>query len=69
MKTLKIILSIPFFIAGFFFAWMVVQAGFEVLPQCTSFGEVIQTLVGMAALLAYGALANWAGCKIWGCSK
>lgn len=69
MKTLKIILSIPFFIAGFFFSWMVVQAGFEVLPQCTSFGEIIHTLVGMAALLAYGALANWAGCKIWVYSK
>jgi hypothetical protein len=66
MKILKAIGAAIFFMIGFLFAWMVVQAGFEVLPQCTSFGEVIQTLVGMAALLAYGALANWAGCKIWG---
>ena len=65
MKIFKTIASVPFFIVGFFFAWMVVQAGFEVLPQCTSFWEVIKTLIGMAALLAYGGLANWVGCKIW----
>ena len=65
MKIFKTIASIPLFIVGFFFAWMVVQAGFEVLPQCTSFWEVIKTLIGMAALLAYGGLANWAGYKIW----
>ena len=65
MKILKKILSIPLFIVGFFFVWMFVQAGFEVLPQATSFWEVIRTLIGMAALLFYGCLANWAGCKIW----
>jgi predicted lysophospholipase L1 biosynthesis ABC-type transport system permease subunit len=65
MKILRVIGTAICFVIGFLFAWMVVQAGFEVLPQCTSFGEVIKTLIGMAALLAYGGLANWAGCKIW----
>lgn len=66
MKILKKILSIPLFIVGFFFIWLFVQAGFEVLPQATSFWEIIKTLIGMAAVLFYGCLANWAGCKIWG---
>ena len=65
MKILKTILSIPLFIVGFLCAWFCVQAGFEVLPQATSFWEVIRTLIGMAALLFYGCLANWAGYKIW----
>ena len=63
MKTLKLILSIPVFIMGFIFAWMAVQAGFEVLPQVSSFWECIQTLGGIAALLFYGSLCNWIGIK------
>ena len=66
MKILKTILSIPLFIAGFLFVWLFVQAGFEVLPQATSVWEAIRTIIGMAAVLFYGFLANWAGCKIWG---
>ena len=65
MKILKTMGSAICFMIGLLFAWMVVQAGFEVLPQCTSFWEAIKTLVGMAALLFYGGLSNWAGCKIW----
>ena len=65
MKILKTIASIPLFIAGFLFVWLFVQAGFEVLPQATSVWEVIRTLIGMTAILFYGCLANWAGCKIW----
>ena len=66
MKILKAIAATMFFISGFLFVWMFVQAGFEVLPQCTSFWEAIKTLGGMAGILAYACLANWAGCKIWG---
>ena len=65
MKIFKTILSIPLFIVGFLFAWMFVQAGLEVLPQATSFWEVIKTLAGMAALLAYCSLCNWVVCKLW----
>jgi hypothetical protein len=65
MKILKIIASIPFFMAGCLFAWMLVQAGFEVLPQATSFWEATKTLIGMAAIFAYTCLCNWAACKIW----
>ena len=65
MKTLKLILSIPIFVMGFIFAWMTVQAGFEVLPHISSFWECIRTLVGMAALLFYGGLCNWLGYKLW----
>ena len=66
MKTLKPILSIPLFIMGFLFVWMAVQAGFEVLPQVSSFWECMRTLIGMAALLFYGGLCNWLGDKLWG---
>ena len=65
MKTIKRILSIPVFIMGFILTWATVQAGFEALPQVSSFWECIRTLAGMAALLFYGCLCNWVGCKLW----
>lgn len=64
MKILKAIAVTVFFISGFLFVWMAVQAGFEVLPQVSSFLECIQTLAGMAALLFYGGLCNWLGIRI-----
>lgn len=65
MKILKRILSIPVFIMCYIFVWATVQAGFEVLPQISSFWECIRTLGGMTALLFYGVLCNWVGCKLW----